>query len=252
VPKPPDGKIAFDSFVSAFPFDTNAFHFRFQAPSPDGSHSFIWSDFDPAIGGDIPDYGGRIFCKALRLGGRARAAPRAKPAPNLKSPAARTCFAKPSPKPAGGNVFDAPSPSSKPTDEVYDPFDISTPTQPMQPGGSVGQPADLKGSKLNDVLIRRIEMWKTKDGKEPGGTGIRNLLMSLHQIMWPDSKWKEVPLSQLITPQAVKKFYVKGIRETHPDRVSNLPAETRLIAEKIFETLNNAWKEHETKELGKK
>ena len=116
----------------------------------------------------------------------------------------------------------------------------------------MGQPADLKNSKLNDMLTHKIEMWRTKNGQESNGTSIRNLLCNLHNILWQGANWKEVPLRSLITPQDVKKNYQKAVRVVHPDRVSKENAEVRLIAERIFEALNNAWRDCEVKEFGVK
>jgi len=105
----------------------------------------------------------------------------------------------------------------------------------------VGQPADLKGSKLDDSVARKVEMWRTKDGKEIGGTSIRNLLCTLHMVLWEGknkplfshnydvyskdtllfskgASWKEVALMNVITPNDVKKNYQKAVRVVHPDR----------------------------------
>ena len=110
----------------------------------------------------------------------------------------------------------------------------------------------MKGSKLDGVINQKIEMWRTKNGQEANGTSIRNLLCHLHQILWQGAKWQEVELRKLITPNDVKKNYQKAVRVVHPDRVSKEGAETRLIAERVFEALNNAWRDCEVKEFGVK
>ena len=51
--------------------------------------------------------------------------------------------------------------------------------------------------------------------------------------------------------QDVKKNYQKAVRVVHPDRVSKQGPEDRLVAERIFEALNNAWRDCEAKEFGK-
>jgi len=262
VPRPADGSpVSFQSFIQNFPFDSNAFHFRFQVPSPDGSDTFVWLDVNPAAGGDVPDYTGRIFCKVLRMGGSRKSKVKAppsqpRPAPKATPKTTPKPATKPQPVKTPSSKSQSPpvmSPSKSPpppvNDEIDDLFGIGPSSPPPTSGGSGG---DLKGSRLNDDIVRKIELWRTKDGKEIGGTGIRNLLCSLHTVMWSGAKWKEVSLSSVITPNAVKKAYQKAIREVHPDRMSSCSAEERLIAERIFEVLNNGWREHESKELGKK
>ena len=84
---PSSGRAAtMGDFLSHFPLVSEAFHFRFQVASPacsshslaysrepaqadDESGSYLWLDAptDPDV--EIPDYSGRILCKALRLGG---------------------------------------------------------------------------------------------------------------------------------------------------------------------------------------
>jgi len=261
VPRPEDGsRIGFEAFLQHFPFSRDSFHFRFQVPSPDGSDGYVWMDASPEKGGEVPNLNGRIFCKALRIGTRAMnpAAPRPQKKTPAPTPKPAPAAASPSsPSPAEDPFGPSTTTSSPPPDPFADPFaenpfsqapgqtHVSTPT------GSVGQPTDLKGSRLDDQIAHKIEMWRTKDGKEIGGTGIRNLLCTVHGVLWEGANWKEVPLRNLITPQDVKKNYQKAVRVVHPDRVSKQGPEDRLVAERIFEALNNAWRDCEAKEFGK-
>lgn len=46
-------------------------------------------------------------------------------------------------------------------------------------------------------------------------------------------------------PNTVKKLYRKAILITHPDRVHKSPTEQKFLANRIFGTLNEAWKVYE-------
>lgn len=68
---------------------------------------------------------------------------------------------------------------------------------------------------LTDAVADRIEAWKK--GKEQN---LRALLGSLETVLWADSGWKKVGMSELLNPSKVKINYMKGIAKVHPDKVS--------------------------------
>ncbi|KAK4751167.1 hypothetical protein SAY87_004649 [Trapa incisa] len=77
-------------------------------------------------------------------------------------------------------------------------------------------------------------------GKE---NNIRLLLSTLHQILWPNSGWSMVPITNLIESVNVKKAYQKARLCLHPDKLQQRGASPRekYIAEKAFSILQDAW-----------
>lgn len=77
---------------------------------------------------------------------------------------------------------------------------------------------------------------------------VRNLLTSMHTVLWPDSGWKTVDLGDVIDAKKVKLFYRKAMLVVHPDRCSSHAAEIRFIAKRIFEAINEAYQDFLKKE----
>ncbi|XP_024366591.1 uncharacterized protein [Physcomitrium patens] len=94
-----------------------------------------------------------------------------------------------------------------------------------------------------DAEIRR---WAT--GKEGN---LRALLSSLHLILWPETNWKPVSLTDLITGISVKKSYQRAILCVHPDKVQQKGAnvQQKYIAEKVFDLLKEAFARFNSTEL---
>ena len=67
---------------------------------------------------------------------------------------------------------------------------------------------------LSDAVEARLTNWR--NGKEGN---LRALLGSLDTILWENSGWKKVGMSELIMPAKVKVAYMKGIAKVHPDKV---------------------------------
>ncbi|XP_073540946.1 cyclin-G-associated kinase isoform X2 [Phyllobates terribilis] len=100
--------------------------------------------------------------------------------------------------------------------------------------------------------MRRQEMTKDMDplklkildwieGKE---RNIRALISTLHTVLWEgETKWKPVNMSELVTPDQVKKYYRKAVLVVHPDKATGQPYEQ--YAKMIFMELNDAWSEFE-------
>lgn len=58
-------------------------------------------------------------------------------------------------------------------------------------------------------------------------------------MLWPESGWQPVSLTDLITAAAVKKWYRKATLCIHPDKVQQKGAnlQQKYIAEKVFDLL---------------
>ena len=67
---------------------------------------------------------------------------------------------------------------------------------------------------LGDSVTERVDQWRK--GKE---SNLRALLGSLDTVLWADSGWKKVNMSELLNPSKVKLNYMKGIAKVHPDKV---------------------------------
>lgn len=110
---------------------------------------------------------------------------------------------------------------------------------------------DKKGPRTI-AEMRRQEMTKEIDplklqildwieGKE---RNIRALLSTLHTVLWEgETRWKQVGMADLVTPDQVKKYYRKAVLIVHPDKAADKPYEQ--YAKMIFMELNDAWSEFE-------
>uniref|UniRef100_A0A3B3ZSK8 J domain-containing protein n=1 Tax=Periophthalmus magnuspinnatus TaxID=409849 RepID=A0A3B3ZSK8_9GOBI len=110
---------------------------------------------------------------------------------------------------------------------------------------------DKKGPRTI-AEMRRQEMTKEIDplklqildwieGKE---RNIRALLSTLHTVLWEgETRWKQVGMADLVTPDQVKKYYRKAVLVVHPDKATGQPYEQ--YAKMIFMELNDAWSEFE-------
>jgi hypothetical protein len=91
--------------------------------------------------------------------------------------------------------------------------------------------------KLHDVVEQKLSSWRS--GKEDN---LRALLCNLDTILWPETQWKKVNMSDLVMPKKVKICYMKAVAKTHPDKISlSATSEQKMIAEGVFVTLNTAW-----------
>ncbi|CAM8985661.1 unnamed protein product [Rhodiola kirilowii] len=93
-------------------------------------------------------------------------------------------------------------------------------------------------NRLADSLGAEVKRWAT--GKEGN---LRALLSTLQYILGPDSGWKPIPLTEVITPVAVKKAYRKATLYVHPDKVQQRGAnvQQKFICEKVFDLIKDAW-----------
>lgn len=94
---------------------------------------------------------------------------------------------------------------------------------------------------LHDDIQALIFAWS--NGKEDN---IRTLLMSLDQIIpsklgLPFATTKKLTINDLMLPKKVKINYMKVISSIHPDKLTNLDLEDKMVCEAVFITLNKAW-----------
>ncbi|XP_063770345.1 cyclin-G-associated kinase isoform X2 [Pseudophryne corroboree] len=95
-------------------------------------------------------------------------------------------------------------------------------------------------TKEMDPLKLKILDWI--EGKE---RNIRALISTLHTVLWEgETKWKPVNMSELVTPNQVKRYYRKAVLIVHPDKATGQPYE--LYAKMIFMELKDAWSEFES------
>ncbi|KAA8519439.1 hypothetical protein F0562_013686 [Nyssa sinensis] len=85
-----------------------------------------------------------------------------------------------------------------------------------------------------ELLDENIRLWSV--GKE---ANIRLLLSTLHHILWPDSGWYVISLTNLIESSHVKKAYQKARLCLHPDKLQQRGATVpqKYVAEKAFSIL---------------
>lgn len=97
-----------------------------------------------------------------------------------------------------------------------------------------------------EVADCRIKRWAT--GKEGN---LRALLSNLQHVLWSDSGWQPIPLTDLIEGAAVKKAYRKATLFVHPDKMQQKGATTqqKYVAERVFDVLQEAWKTYSSQDL---
>ncbi|XP_008361516.3 auxilin-related protein 2 isoform X2 [Malus domestica] len=100
--------------------------------------------------------------------------------------------------------------------------------------------------RIAENLDIKIKSWSY--GKEGN---MRALLSSLQSVLWAESGWEPVSLTDLITSGSVKRVYRKATLCVHPDKVQQKGAslEQKYTAEKVFDILKEAWNKFNKEEL---
>eukprot|EP01018_Ginkgo_biloba_P017920 Gb_06489 [translate_table: standard] len=100
--------------------------------------------------------------------------------------------------------------------------------------------------RFAETLDAEIKRWAA--GKEGN---LRALLSTLQYVLWPESGWQPVSLTDVITAASVKKVYRKATLCVHPDKVQQKGAtiQQKYIAEKVFDLLKEAWNKFNSEEL---
>lgn len=88
----------------------------------------------------------------------------------------------------------------------------------------------------NEQLITaKVEKWTA--GKK---SNLRSLLSTFHEVLWEDSGWTSVSISDLFSESDLKKAQRKAMLVVHPDKMRDKPLEQQLLAERLFEILKEA------------
>ncbi|KKK23851.1 hypothetical protein AOCH_004520 [Aspergillus ochraceoroseus] len=107
----------------------------------------------------------------------------------------------------------------------------------LRAANQAAERTDEEKFALTDSVDARLAAWK--NGKQDN---LRALLASLDTVLWPESGWKKINMSELIMPNKVKVQYMKGIAKVHPDKIpTDATTEQRMIAGSVFGVLNEAW-----------
>eukprot|EP00931_Biecheleriopsis_adriatica_P060157 TRINITY_DN36113_c0_g1_i1.p1 TRINITY_DN36113_c0_g1~~TRINITY_DN36113_c0_g1_i1.p1 ORF type:complete len:356 (+),score=85.76 TRINITY_DN36113_c0_g1_i1:47-1069(+) len=240
---------------SSFP-PPGRYHFRFKAPTSDGSFGgWVWIDL--ASEDDfVPIFNGGISMKALRIppeAGGYQAPARAVPSQAAPAGPASDLMAFDL---GGSSVASSPAASASPS-----------PPQPVQLDRAklvaererrMQQEYEEKMARheeakrreeqskkekveLNNNLSRVMNDWaKTPDGQS--FKEIRTLLSTMHTVMWENSGWQPLSLSELVADSNIKKYYRKAILMAHPDRHQSAASEQQVRADRIFNALNESFK----------
>ena len=93
-------------------------------------------------------------------------------------------------------------------------------------------------SELAQYMGPKLEKWAK--GKSDN---VRALLSTLDQVLWENSGWKGVGMTDLMNPAQVKKHYRKAMIIMHPDKVKQKGGTTEqiYIADYLFDLTNQAW-----------
>ena len=97
--------------------------------------------------------------------------------------------------------------------------------------------AESEEDTVRQKLEPKIKAWSEEHGKKKQ---LRALLASLHIVLWPDAKWKQANLGDLLDDKKCRLAYHKASRVVHRDRTMKLPEEQRFLAKRIFDSLSQA------------
>jgi len=96
---------------------------------------------------------------------------------------------------------------------------------------------EAEEDEVRKRLEPKIKAWSEEHGKKKQ---LRALLGTLHTILWPEAKWKQVTIGDMLNDAKCKKFYHKATLVVHPDKTHHLDAEKRFLAKRIFDALSQA------------
>eukprot|EP00913_Durusdinium_trenchii_P034139 g31952.t1 len=258
------------------------YHFRFKAPTSDGSFGgWVWIDL--ASDQDyVPVYNGGIAVKALCLPSvcasssaqrpagpasahRATGSQRSAPGADLMEldmgKAAPTASASAASAPAA-----SPPPKAKPLDraqlvaerQARERREYEEKMKRHEEQKAREEKSKKEKSELNDVLAKEMNEWaRTPDGQSYKEIRTvlqyvacgRTLLSTMHTVMWEGTGWKPLSLSELVADSSIKKNYRKAILLAHPDRHQSASSEQQVRADRIFNALNESFKAHKLKRM---
>jgi len=89
----------------------------------------------------------------------------------------------------------------------------------------------------------KLNKWEYTGNEGKQRRNIRNLLSTLHTVLWPDNSWKPVAISALISKRKIKDAYRAAILEVHPDKHTKDSLKVQAVSSRTFEALNEAFHE---------
>ncbi|XP_071704259.1 uncharacterized protein [Rutidosis leptorrhynchoides] len=109
----------------------------------------------------------------------------------------------------------------------------------------LAQKEQAERNRLAENLDADIKRWS--NGKEKN---LRALLSTLQYILGPESGWKPITMTEIISSNAVKKAYRKATLCVHPDKLQQRGAsiQHKYICEKVFDLLKAAWNRFNSEE----
>ena len=96
---------------------------------------------------------------------------------------------------------------------------------------------EAEEDEVRKRLEPKIKAWSEEHGKKKQ---LRALLGTLHTILWPGARWKQISIGDMLDRSKCKKFYHKATLVVHPDKTHDLDAEKRFLAKRIFDALSQA------------
>lgn len=131
-------------------------------------------------------------------------------------------ISKPAPKPSAAARRPAPAPKkASALDDLGGTASSgmdSAAVSRLRAANQAAEQADEEKFALTESVDARLAAWK--NGKQDN---LRALLASLDTVLWAESGWKKINMSELIMPNKVKVQYMKGIAKVHPDKVCYRP-----------------------------
>jgi len=95
----------------------------------------------------------------------------------------------------------------------------------------------VEEDQFRQKLDPMIKAWSEDFGKKKQ---LSALLASLHTVLWPGAEWTPVNLGDLFDKKKCTRAFHKATRLVHPDKTTNLDAEKRFLAKRIFDALKQA------------
>uniref|UniRef100_A0A0G4HLX5 J domain-containing protein n=1 Tax=Chromera velia CCMP2878 TaxID=1169474 RepID=A0A0G4HLX5_9ALVE len=106
----------------------------------------------------------------------------------------------------------------------------------------------VEAQKLQEKLGAAASLSEEMDrwAKNSDGTfkDVRTLISTLETVLWEGANWKAISIADLTMNESeVKKAYRKAVLMCHPDKHQNSAGDVQLRSERIFQALNEAFKE---------
>jgi len=86
----------------------------------------------------------------------------------------------------------------------------------------------------------KLTTWAEDHGRK---RNLRTLLSTMHNVLWEGTRWKPIGIGDILDSSKVKLSYRKAMLVVHPDKCADQSNENKFIAKRIFEALNESWKD---------